>query len=136
VIGPHRGDESLMKGLEAQGRLFGMHHARPVTSGRWLEEGETVNLGNLTFDVLHVPGHSPGSVVFVHPPSRFALVGDTLFAGSIGRTDFPYGDHGLLITGIRDKLLPLGDDLTFLPGHGPTSTIGEERASNPYIQEP
>lgn len=136
VVGPHRGDESLMKGLEAQGRLFGMHDARPVTSGRWLEEGETLTLGNLTFDVLHVPGHSPGSVVFVHPPSRFALVGDTLFAGSIGRTDFPYGDHDLLITGIREKLLPLGDDLTFLSGHGPASTIGEERANNPHIQEP
>lgn len=136
VIGPHRGDDSLMKGLEAQGRLFGMHEARAATSDRWLEEGETLALGNLTFDVLHVPGHSPGSVVFVHPPSRFALVGDTLFAGSIGRTDFPYGDHDLLIAGIRGKLLPLGDDLTFLPGHGPAGTIGEERENNPYIQVP
>ena len=135
VIGPHIGDAFLMKNLAEQGRSFGMMDARPVTSDRWLEEGETVTLGNLTFDILHVPGHSPGSVVFVHPPSRFALVGDTLFAGSIGRTDFPYGDHDQLISGIRDKLLPLGDDLTFLSGHGPASTIGEERANNPYIQE-
>jgi glyoxylase-like metal-dependent hydrolase (beta-lactamase superfamily II) len=134
VVGPHIGDEGLMKGLAAQGRLFGMPDARPATSDRWLVEGDTVQLGDLSFDILHVPGHSPGSVVFVHPPSRFALVGDTLFAGSIGRTDFPYGDHDLLISGIREKLIPLGDDLAFLPGHGPAGTIGEERARNPYIQ--
>lgn len=135
IIGPHIGDEFLMEGLEAQGRRFGMPESRPATSDRWLEQGETVALGDLTFDIQHVPGHSPGSVVFVHAPSRFALVGDTLFAGSIGRTDFPYGDHALLIEGIREKLLPLGDDLTILPGHGPASTIGEERLNNPHIQE-
>lgn len=135
IIGPHIGDETLMKGLAEQGLKFGIVDARAVSSGRWLNEGDTVALGDLTFDVLHVPGHSPGSVVFVHQPSRFALVGDTLFAGSIGRTDFPYGNHDQLIQGIRSKLLPLGDDLTFLPGHGPASTIGEERVSNPFIQE-
>lgn len=134
IIGPHQGDASLMQGLQAQGRLFNMPEARAVSSGRWLVEGDSVTLGHLTFDVLHVPGHSPGSVVFVHTPSRFALVGDTLFAGSIGRTDFPYGDHDLLISGIRTKLLTLGDDFTILPGHGPASTIGDERENNPFVQ--
>jgi len=134
IEGPHHADAFLLKGLAAQGRQFGID-ARPVTPGRWLVEGDKVTVGALTFDVLHVPGHTPGHVVLVHAPSRFALVGDTLFAGSIGRTDFPYGDHQALIEGIKTKLVPLGDDVTILPGHGPGSTIGAERETNPFLRE-
>ena len=107
---------------------------RNVTPTRWLVEGETVSIGDLTFNVLHVPGHTPGHLVFVNVPSRFALVGDTLFQGSVGRTDFPYGNPDELIAGIKGKLLPLGDDVTILPGHGPASTIGAERRGNGFLQ--
>ena len=120
--------------LEAQGARFGMTDVRSVTPTRWLTEGETVGVGDVTFSVLLVPGHTPGHIVFVDAPSRFALVGDTLFQGSVGRTDFPYGDHDLLIGGIKGKLLPLGDDVTILPGHGPASTIGAERRGNGFLQ--
>ena len=105
-------------------RSFGMHNAANVTPDRWLEEGDRVEIGELTFDVLHCPGHSPGSVVFVNSPQRLAIVGDVLFAGSIGRSDLPGGDHGQLLNSISNKLLPLGDDVTIISGHGPTSTIG------------
>ena len=101
---------------------------------RWLDEGETVAVGEITFDVLHCPGHSPGSVVFVNGQERVALVGDVLFHGSVGRTDLPGGNHQALIRSIKEKLLPLGDDLTFVCGHGPPSTIGAERAANPFIR--
>ena len=107
---------------------------RNVKPTRWLVEGETVSVGDLTFNVLHVPGHTPGHLVFVNAPARFALVGDTLFQGSVGRTDFPYGNHAQLIDGIKTKLLPLGDDVTILPGHGPASTIGAERSGNGFLQ--
>ncbi len=134
IVGPHRDDQFLMDNLAAQGRMFGLEGARAVTSGRYLTDGDTVTLGEAMFSIMHVPGHSPGSVVFYHEPSRFMLAGDTLFQGSIGRTDFPYGDHELFIRSIKAKLMTLPDEVTFLPGHGPASTIGAERASNPFIQ--
>ncbi len=135
IIGPHKDDQFLMDNLAEQGRMFGISGSRPVTPERYLSDGDTVTLGESTFAIMHVPGHSPGSVVFYHEPSRFMLAGDTLFQGSIGRTDFPYGDHDLFIRSIRAKLMTLPDDVTFLPGHGPASTIGDERASNPHIRQ-
>jgi len=134
IEGPDERDGFLLANLQASGARFGIMDARNVTPTRWLVEGETVSIGDLTFNVLHVPGHTPGHLVFVNVPSRFALVGDTLFQGSVGRTDFEYGSHDALIAGIKGKLLPLGDDVTILPGHGPASSIGRERASNPFLQ--
>jgi glyoxylase-like metal-dependent hydrolase (beta-lactamase superfamily II) len=134
IEGPDEADGFLLSNLEAQGARFGITDIRNVTPTRWLVEGETVSVGDLTFNVLHVPGHTPGHLVFVNAPARFALVGDTLFQGSVGRTDFPYGNHDQLIAGIRTKLLPLGDDVTILPGHGPASTIGAERNGNGFLQ--
>jgi glyoxylase-like metal-dependent hydrolase (beta-lactamase superfamily II) len=134
IEGPDERDAFLLSDLEQQGARFGITDMRNVTPTRWLVEGETVNVGDLTFSVLHVPGHTPGHLVFVNAPARFALVGDTLFQGSIGRTDFPYGSYDQLITGIKTKLLPLGDDVTILPGHGPASTIGAERKGNGFLQ--
>jgi len=132
IEGPHEADRPLLDALEAQGQAYGMP-ARTVTPDRWLEEGDTVTVGGHSFDVLHCPGHSPGSVVLVNREQRFAIVGDVIFQGSIGRTDFPYGDHAALINAIRTKLLPLGDEFAFICGHGPTSTIGQERRTNPFI---
>jgi len=134
VEGPDERDAFLLSSLEASGARFGITDARNVTPTRWLVEGETVGIGDLAFNVLHVPGHTPGHLVFVSVPSRFALVGDTLFQGSVGRTDFTYGNHEQLIDGIKTKLLPLGDDVTILPGHGPASTIARERKSNGFLQ--
>ena len=133
VEGPHIGDKAMLEALPAQGEKFGIDGMRSLTPDRWLAEGDTVTVGNLSFDVLHVPGHAPGHVVFVHHPSEFALVGDTVFQGSVGRTDLPGGDHALLIKGIKEKLLPLGDDFAVLPGHGPATTLGREKASNPFL---
>src|SRR5262245_8175618 len=133
IEGPDERDGFLMSNVLNQGGRFGMTDVRNVTPTRWLVEGETVSIGDLTFGVLHVPGHTPGHLVFVNVPSRFALVGDTLFQGSIGRTDFPYGNHDELIGGIKSKLLTLGDDVTILPGHGPASTIGAERRGNGFL---
>ena len=135
IEGPHEADAFLLAGLAEQGKRFGITDARNVTPTRWLREGDRVTIGKLSFEVLHVPGHTPGHLVFVARPERFALVGDTLFAGSVGRTDFPYGSHEQLITGIKTKLLPLGDDVTILPGHGPASTIGAERSGNGFLQK-
>jgi glyoxylase-like metal-dependent hydrolase (beta-lactamase superfamily II) len=134
IEGPHEADALLLADLAEQGKRFGITEARAVTPTRWLREGDSVKVGKLTFEVLHVPGHTPGHLVFVAAPERFALVGDTLFAGSVGRTDFPYGSHDDLIAGIKTKLLPLGDDVTILPGHGPASTIGAERNGNGFLQ--
>jgi len=134
IEGPHEADAFLLAGLAEQGRRFSIADARNVTPTRWFAEGDSVTIGRLRFDVLHVPGHTPGHLVFVAARERFALVGDTLFAGSVGRTDFPYGSHEQLITGIKTKLLPLGDDVTILPGHGPASTIGAERSGNGFLQ--
>jgi len=132
IEGPHEADRPLLDALEAQGQAYGLP-ARAVTPDRWLDEGDTVTVDGHTFDVLHCPGHSPGSVVLVNRQQRFAIVGDVIFQGSIGRTDFPYGDHAALINAIRTKLLPLGDEFAFICGHGPTSTIGQERRTNPFI---
>jgi glyoxylase-like metal-dependent hydrolase (beta-lactamase superfamily II) len=132
IEGPHAADRFLLDNLAKQGAAYGIP-AEPVTPDRWLEEGDQVSVGGHTFDVLHCPGHSPGSVVLVNRAQRFILMGDVLFQGSIGRTDFPYGDHAALIHAIKTKLLPLGDDFAFICGHGPTSTIGAERKSNPYL---
>jgi glyoxylase-like metal-dependent hydrolase (beta-lactamase superfamily II) len=132
IEGPDERDRFLLEGLEAQAAGFGFA-ARNVTPDRWLREGDHVTLGTHRFDVLHCPGHTPGHIVFVNHAARFALLGDVLFQGSVGRTDFPYGDHAALIGAITAKLLPLGDDLQFLCGHGPGSTIGAERRSNPFL---
>lgn len=133
IEGPDRRDEFLLQGLEEQGRAYGFA-MRNVVPTRWLKEGDSVTLGEHRFDVLHCPGHTPGHVVYVNHAARFALVGDVLFQGSIGRTDFPYGDHEALIRAIIEKLLPLGDDFQFLCGHGPSSTIGAERLNNPFLR--
>ncbi|AHB48517.1 hypothetical protein W911_09125 [Hyphomicrobium nitrativorans NL23] len=132
VEGPHPADRFLLDNLAKQGEAYGFP-AKPVTPDRWLDEGETVTVGGHSFDVLHCPGHSPGSVVLVNHAQRIILMGDVLFQGSIGRTDFPYGDHEALIGAIKTKLLPLDDDYAFIPGHGPVSSIGAERRSNPFL---
>ena len=134
IDGPDERDRFLLQGLEAQAGMFGMSGVRNVLPDRWLAEGDTVLVGEEPFEVLHCPGHTPGHIVFVTREARFAIVGDVLFAGSIGRTDFPYGDHAALIRAIEDKLLPLGDDLAFICGHGPGSTIGAERRANPFVK--
>jgi glyoxylase-like metal-dependent hydrolase (beta-lactamase superfamily II) len=133
IEGPHRDDAFLMENLEDQGDHLRIDGVRNVTPDRWLQEGGTVTVAGSTFSILHCPGHSPGSLVYVNAEQRFILMGDVLFKGSIGRTDFAYGDHDALINAIKTKLLPLGDDYAFICGHGPTSTIGEERRSNPFI---
>ena len=133
VEGPHEADDFLLQRLAEQGQAYGFA-ARAVTPDRWLKEGDTVSVGGLTLNVLHCPGHSPGSVVLVSPEQRFAIVGDVLFQGSVGRTDLPGGDGKVLIRSIKDKLLPLGDDIAFICGHGPMSTIGQERQTNPFLQ--
>jgi len=135
IEGPHIEDKFLLDSVVASGGRFGITGLRDVTPDRWLNEGDQVSVGNLTFDVLHCPGHSPGSVVFYNSLMRFAHVGDVLFNGSIGRTDFPGGDHPTLIRSITEKLLPLGDDISFICGHGPGSTIGHERVSNPFLTD-
>jgi hydroxyacylglutathione hydrolase len=134
IEGPHRAEEFLLGHIAASGLKFGIFSARNVTPDRWLDEGDEVAIGALTFSVLHCPGHSPGSVAFFNAAERFAIVGDVLFAGSIGRSDLPGGDHATLIKSINDKLLPLGDDVAFICGHGPASSIGRERATNPFLR--
>jgi glyoxylase-like metal-dependent hydrolase (beta-lactamase superfamily II) len=135
IVGPHRADDYLLKQVEASGANYGMVGVRNFSPDRWLEEGQQVAVGDLTFDILHCPGHSPGSVVFVSKELRFALVGDVLFAGSVGRTDLPGGSHATLIESIATKLLPLGDDVGFICGHGPGSNIGHERRTNPFLAD-
>ena len=132
IEGPHRADDFLLQRLAEQGQAYGIP-ARPVTPDRWLNEGDAVTVGDLVLDVLHCPGHSPGSVVLVSKAERFAIVGDVLFQGSVGRVDLPGGDGKALIRSIKEKLLPLGDDIAFICGHGPMSTIGQERQSNPFL---
>jgi glyoxylase-like metal-dependent hydrolase (beta-lactamase superfamily II) len=134
VIGPDVRDTPLLQSLAEQGARFGVPGLRNVTPDRFLTEGEQVSVGGHVFDVLHCPGHTPGHVVFVNHAAKFAQVGDVLFQGSVGRTDFPYGDHAALVAAIKTKLLPLGDEYGFICGHGPNSTIGAERRGNPFIQ--
>lgn len=135
IEGPHREDQFLLDELAEDGARYGMSEARAVTPDRWLEEGDTVTVGELRFSIFETPGHTPGSVILFDEANRFALMGDVLFQGSVGRTDLPRGDHATLLASIRDKVLPLGDDVVFLPGHGPASRIGEERRSNPFLQD-
>jgi hydroxyacylglutathione hydrolase len=130
--GPHEDDRFWIEGLDADSARWGMAGAS-FEPDRWLKEGDRVTVGELVLDVYHCPGHTPGHVILFHAPSRFAIVGDVLFQGSIGRTDLPRGDHRQLITSITAKLWPLGDDVTFVPGHGPTSTFGRERRTNPFV---
>ena len=134
IVGPHEADRMLLEGLEAQARMFGLNTTvENVEPDRWLTEGDTVSFGDHTFGVLHCPGHAPGHIVFYNEQARFAHVGDVLFRGSIGRTDLPGGDHDVLIRSIKDKLLPLGDDIGFVCGHGPGGRFGEERRGNPFL---
>lgn len=133
IIGPHPADQFWIDALAQQGTMFGFPHAESFTPTRWLDDGDTVTLGRHTLHVRHCPGHTPGHVVFHSPELRRAFVGDVLFAGSIGRTDFPQGDHAQLIASITGRLWPMGDDTVFIPGHGPESTFGRERRSNPYV---
>ena len=134
VIGPHPEDQFLIDGLDEQGRMFGLGSARSFTPDRWLAQGDEVQVGEERFEVRHCPGHTPGHVVFYSAAHSFVIVGDVLFDGSIGRTDFPRGDHATLLASIRDQLLSLPDETTFLPGHGPTSTIGDQRRHNPFLR--
>lgn len=133
VEGPHEADAYLLEALPDSARGYGFPPAESFTPDRWLKEGDTVSFGNVTLEVLHCPGHTPGSVVFFHRQERMALVGDVLFQGSIGRTDLPGGNTKDLISSVRNKLFALGDEVVFIPGHGPLSSIGDERKSNPYV---
>lgn len=135
IEGPHPDERFWIDQLPDQSVRFGFPAAQAFEPDRWLADDDTVRFGEETLDVYHCPGHTPGHVVFVSQKHRVALVGDVLFAGSIGRTDFPRGNHADLIHSIRTKLWPLGDDITFVPGHGPTSTFGAERRTNPYVAD-
>jgi len=135
VEGPQREDAFWIEQLPMQGRMFGFPPLRAFTPDRWLEGGDTVSVGGVELEVRHCPGHTPGHVIFFAREARLALVGDVLFQGSIGRTDFPRGDHATLLRSIREQLWPLGDDVQFVPGHGPMSTFGEERRSNPFVSD-
>jgi hydroxyacylglutathione hydrolase len=134
VEGPHRGDLFLLERLAETAVPYGIAGARNVVPDRWLEDGDQVKVGDMTLDILHCPGHSPGSVVYVNAAQRFAIVGDVLFRGSIGRTDLPGGNHQQLLDSITQKLLPLGDEFGIICGHGPSSNIAHERTTNPFLQ--
>ena len=135
IEGPHRDDAFWIDQMETSGARWGMPEARSFTPDRWLEDGDRVQLGETEFEVYHCPGHTPGHVIFFHPETKFAQVGDVLFQGSIGRTDFPRGNHQDLIDAITGKLWPLGDDVQFVCGHGPMSTFGAERRTNPFVAD-
>ena len=134
IVGPHRGDQFWIDALPQQSAMFGFPPAQAFTPTRWLDDGDTVQLGNHVLQVRHCPGHTPGHVVFHSPELQRAFVGDVLFAGSIGRTDFPQGNHAQLIESITQRLWPMGDETVFIPGHGPESSFGRERRSNPYVR--
>ncbi len=133
IEGPHKEDAFLVTDLVQQGAQFGLVDVQDFEPTRWLDQGDTVSFGNITLDVIHCPGHTPGHLVFFHKDENVAIVGDVLFQGSIGRTDFPGGDHPTLIRSIKERLWPLGNDVTFIPGHGPHSTFGIERQTNPFV---
>lgn len=135
IEGPHREDDFWIQGLPMQAQMFGFPAPEIFTPNRWLEDGDTVTVGDEVLEVLHCPGHTPGHVVFFHRDSKLAQVGDVLFNGSIGRTDFPKGDYNTLIRSIREKLFALGDDVQFICGHGPMSTFGRERQTNPFVSD-
>lgn len=134
IEGPQEADRFWISRLEDDGRNYGVN-GKIFEPDRWLNDGDTVTVGNLTLGVIHCPGHTPGHVIFHHAPSKLAIVGDVLFQGSIGRTDFPMGNHQDLLDAITQKLWPLGDDTTFVPGHGPTSNFGHERRNNPFVSD-
>jgi glyoxylase-like metal-dependent hydrolase (beta-lactamase superfamily II) len=134
IEGPHEDDRFWIERLEEDGGRYGVL-GRPFEPSRWLVDGDHVTVGNLTFDVRHCPGHTPGHVVFHHAESKLALVGDVLFQGSIGRTDFPGGNHQDLIQSVVERLWPMGDETAFVPGHGPMSTFGHERRTNPFVSD-
>ena len=133
VEGPQREDKFWIDLLEEQGAMFGFPGSSPFTPDRWLEDGDEVTVGDLRMEVRHCPGHTPGHIIFYEEPSKIAIVGDVLFNGSIGRTDFPRGDYATLVHSIKNRLWPLGDDVQFVPGHGPVSTFGHERLTNPFV---
>ncbi len=135
VEGPHLEDKFWIDALDQQSQMFGFPSVEVFTPDRWLNDADTVRFGNQSLDVLHCPGHTPGHVIFYHRETQLALVGDVLFNGSVGRTDFPKGDHPALIHSIREKLFPLGDEVSFIPGHGPMSTFGHERLNNPFVSD-
>ncbi len=134
IEGPHEADRFWISRLDEDGKKYGIN-GQVFEPDRWLDDGDQVTVGDLTLDVIHCPGHTPGHVIFHHAPSKFAIVGDVLFQGSIGRTDFPMGDHQDLLESITKKLWPLGEDITFIPGHGPTSTFGQERKTNQFVSD-
>ena len=135
IVGPHRADEFLMQRIEDQAAMFGVGAGyRNATPDRWLVDGDALAIGPHRFEIIHAPGHSPGHVVFFQPEARFLHAGDVIFAGSIGRTDLPGGDHATLIDTIRTRILPLGDDVGFICGHGPGGRLGQERLTNPFIR--
>lgn len=135
IIGPHPADQFWIDGLPQQSAMFGFPPAETFTPTRWLHDGDTVQVGHCTLQVRHCPGHTPGHVVFYEPSSQRAFVGDVLFAGSVGRTDFPQGDFDTLVDSIRQRLWPMGDAVVFIPGHGPESSFGNERRSNPFVRD-
>ncbi len=135
IIGPHRDDAFWLDALPQQAQMFGFPPQAAFSPDQWLEHGEQLQLGEHRLEVLHCPGHTPGHLVFFNREARLAQVGDVLFRGAIGRTDFPRGNHAQLLSSIRERLFPLGDDVRFIPGHGPTGTLGEERRSNPFVGE-
>lgn len=135
IEGPHEDDGFWIEALPEAAARYGFPPARSFTPSRWLSHGDRVVLGGLELEVLHCPGHTPGHVVFHHAPSQLAFVGDVIFAGSVGRSDFPRGDHDALVRSIRERLFPLGDEVRFVPGHGPLSSFGEERRSNPFVAD-
>ena len=134
IIGPHKADKFWLDSLPTQSQMFGFAECPPLTPDRWLEEGEKVQVGQTTLEILLCPGHTPGHIVFFDRAGRLLVSGDVIFSGGVGRSDFPQGSHSDLIASIHNKLLPLGDDVTFIPGHGPMSTLGRERISNPFLQ--
>ncbi|MEY4719851.1 MAG: hypothetical protein RL563_2469 [Pseudomonadota bacterium] len=134
IIGPHKEDDFWIQSLPDQCRLFGFPPSKSFTPSRWLEDGDTLRIGKEIFDVIHCPGHTPGHVIFFNASHRLAVVGDVLFQGSIGRTDFPRGDYQTLIDSIQNKLWPLGGDIAFIPGHGPMSTFSAEMTHNPFVK--
>jgi glyoxylase-like metal-dependent hydrolase (beta-lactamase superfamily II) len=135
IEGPHRDEDWLLARIGEQAARYGMVGARPCTPDRWLDDGDVVAVGQASFDVVHCPGHTPGHVVFVQKEARLAFVGDVIFRGSVGRSDFERGNHDDLVSSIRNKLFPLGDDIQFVPGHGDLSTFGWERKCNPYVSD-
>jgi len=135
IIGPHIDDKFWIDGMPEQAKQYGFDAAEAFDADEWLTHGKTVEVAGISFDVLHCPGHTPGHVVFFQAEDRIAMVGDVLFKGSVGRTDFPKGDYQQLVNSITQNLWPLGEDVTFIPGHGPTSTFGYERKTNPFVSD-